>query len=472
MQHNRIIDALLRSDFRFFLRRSFAELNPAAQFENNWHIDLISEYLRSVEDGDCRRLIVNMPPRSLKSIMVSVAWPAWLLGHAPHKRIIVASYSSSLADKLSLDTRLIINSAWYRRIFPHMQVMRGQDEKHKFMTTRGGFRLAVSVGGSVTGEGGDVLIIDDPHNPTYIHEVAARSQVQHWFDNTFSTRLNDSARGAILLVMQRLHEDDLTAHLLHRSKDWELLRLPSIAPQHEEISYAAMQHSRIQGELLHPRRQDDAALQQLRRTLGSNAFAAQYQQDPVPTSGGMVEAGWLQRYKDAPPRDGGRLIHSWDTAIKTGNQHDFSALAVLQEVRSKGDAASQHRYYLTNIQTYKHEFSALKEEITRRAAQDRPDAILLEDKASGASMLQMLRGSGLPLIPIVPSKSKETRLLQILPLIESGRLLLPEFAPWLASFERELLSFPGSAHDDMVDALTQGLSYLTHPQCKPNIRSL
>ncbi len=158
-------DQLLKNDFSSFIGKTLATCDPAAEYLPNWHIDLIAEYLEAARKSEITRLIINMPPRSLKSICVSVAWPAWLLGNNPSSRIIAASYAQSLAVKHSIDARMVIGSDWYKRIFPDVHLARDQNEKSKFMTTKRGFRMAASVGGAITGEGGNYLIIDDPINP-------------------------------------------------------------------------------------------------------------------------------------------------------------------------------------------------------------------------------------------------------------------------------------------------------------------
>ena len=219
---------IVRGDFASFIKQSFYSVNPATKYLHNWHIDLIAEYLNACEQGEIKRLIINIPPRSLKSIAVSVAWPAWLLGHDPSRRIIAASYSQNLSLKHSLDSRLVMNSAWYKKIFPSVKIASDQNEKAKFVTTKRGFRIATSVGGAITGEGGNFLIVDDAHNPINIMSEVQRQSTLDWFDQTFASRLDDKRQGVFVVVMQRLHEGDLCGHLLNKG-GWEHLKLPAIA---------------------------------------------------------------------------------------------------------------------------------------------------------------------------------------------------------------------------------------------------
>ncbi len=437
-------DALLRKDFRCFLKKCFYTVNPGTPYLHNWHIDLIARYLRECEHGKIHRFIVNIPPRYLKSLIISVAWPAWLLGHDPTRRIIVASYADSLSHKHSLDCRLVMQSDWYQRIFPETCIASGQNEKHKFVTTARGFRLAVSVGGSVTGEGGNFLIVDDPMNPTLVHSLPYRERVQRWYDQTFSSRLDDKKRGVIVIVMQRLHEDDLTGHLLGKHSEWRRLRLPVVEVEHTRY--------RHEGELLHPAREGQKEVERMKQELGSFAFAAQYQQAPVANDAGMIQRSWLHHYTDNPPETL-RITQSWDTAIKAGNQHDYSVCMTWGE--------SEAYYYLLDNVRDKLEYPALKKLILAQAEHWQPHAILLEDKASGQSLLQDLRKtSSLPLIGITPTKDKLTRMAAVSPLFEAGKVLLPRRASWLIDYEAELLAFPHGSHDDQVDATSQYLGWV------------
>lgn len=278
-----------------FLGKVFATVCPGQRFAMNWHLDVLGEHLQAVERGEITRLMVNMPPRSLKSMTVSVAWPAWLLGHEPRRRVLAASYAQTLANKHSMDCRLVMQSDWYQALFPRTRLSREQNEKHKFLTTERGMRMATSIWGTATGEGGDVLIADDPMNPLQAQSRVTRAFVQDWFDHTFSTRLDDKRRGAIVLVMQRLHADDLCGHALAKG-GWEVLKLPAMAEETQEWHIGERHFSRAAGSLLHASREDAALIERARRELGSAHFAAQYQQNPLPQEGGMVKLEWFGRF--------------------------------------------------------------------------------------------------------------------------------------------------------------------------------
>ncbi len=286
---------VIRGDFPSFIEQCFQTVSPGQRFLPNWHIEVIAEHLLACTRGEITRLIINMPPRALKSITVSVAWPAWLLGQAPESRIMTASYAQALAEKHSMDCRLVMQSAWYRRLFPQTELSREQNEKHKFLTTARGMRLATSVFGAATGEGGNVLIADDPMNPLQAMGAASRRYINDWFSHTFATRLDDKRRGVIVLVMQRLHAEDISGYLLAQG-GWEHLCLPAIAAEPQYFVIGGRTFYREAGALLHPAREDERQIAQAQRALGSAHFNAQYQQAPLAATSSMVKLEWFGRY--------------------------------------------------------------------------------------------------------------------------------------------------------------------------------
>jgi hypothetical protein len=288
-------DQLIHASFLAFLEKTFRTVSPGTHYLHNWHIEAIAAHLNACERGEITRLIINMPPRMLKSVTVSVAWPAWLLAHNPAQRVMVASYAQSLSMKHSTDCRLVMQSQWYRRIFPNTQLSDDQNEKDKYVTTARGHRIAVSVGGAATGEGGNILIVDDPLNPLQAMQQSARTASNEWFDHTFSSRLDDKRRGVIVVVMQRLHLDDLSGHLL-KKQGWTLLSLPAIATHAESIRCGNYIYQREQSSLLHPAREDDALLARAKCELGESNFSAQYQQQPVTQEGQMLKLEWFKRF--------------------------------------------------------------------------------------------------------------------------------------------------------------------------------
>src|ERR1700757_4225192 len=249
-------NAILRSDFGFFAQRCFCQLNPQTTLATNWHLEVIAAKLTAVREGKIRRLIINLPPRHLKSLMASIAFPAWCLGHDPSAQILCVSYAQDLADKLARDCRSIVMSPWYRQIFP-TRLAPHRQAVQEFITTRQGYRLATSTGGVLTGRGADLILIDDPLKPEEALSDTQRQSGNDWYLNTLYSRLNDKRHGAIVIIMQRLHEDDLVGNVLAQ-KDWEVVAVPEIAEADEvheiETILETKRFRRRQGEALHPER--------------------------------------------------------------------------------------------------------------------------------------------------------------------------------------------------------------------------
>ena len=303
--------AILGTDLYSFVQSSFPIVSGGARLLPNWHIEAMTYELQRVLQGDTRRLIITVPPRSLKSISASVCVPAFALGHDPTRRIICVSYAEGLARKHANDCRALMRSDLYRRLFPRTQISSAKDTETEVMTTARGSRLATSVGGTLTGRGGSLLIIDDPLKPQDAHSQSARDSLKQWYSNTLLSRLDHKTDGAIIVVMQRLHPDDLVAHLL-KQDGWTQLNLPAIADQDQIIPLGARRcHRRSTSDLLHPERESQSALDELKAAMGSMEFAAQYQQRPVPIGGNLIKWHWFNYYHDMPPpRPGDRLIIS------------------------------------------------------------------------------------------------------------------------------------------------------------------
>lgn len=314
----RLLDALLRNDFLTFAQRVFREVNPGRKFHLGWHHEAITHLLdRTAVRGDLDRLIINLPPRSAKSTIVSVGLPAFLLGRDPTRRIIVVSYNQELAAQFSRQTRQVMQSEWYRELFPSTRIPTRASE-NQFFTTAGGFRMATSTGGTLTGRGGDLIVLDDPLKAEDAYSETARSALYEWAMHTLFTRLDDKARGAIILVQQRQHDDDLSGHML-RTGQWYHLSLPAIAEKVEHIVLSDNPlrfHYRRVGELLDPVREPQHILNDLKLQMGTSAFSAQYQQAPLPPDGDVIKLSWFKTFDDLP--EGGEVIFSVDTASKVG----------------------------------------------------------------------------------------------------------------------------------------------------------
>jgi hypothetical protein len=297
---NSEVQALLRQHFPAFVEKVFQTLHPGRTFEDNWHIHAICYQLQKVANGDERRLMINVPPRMLKSVIVSIAWVAFLLGHNPSRSIAVVSHNNELAFDLSAKFRKIVDSDWYKAVFPTMSGAPQKDNEKNFVTSAGGGRASVSTHGSVTGRGFDIIILDDPHDAAEATSQTACERVTQWYDNSLSTRLMDPGKSAIVNVMQRLSVFDLAAHLAEQ-EPWTRLVIPAVAEQDIEFQIGPSKFFRFkQGDLLHSKRLDQATLTKQCKAMGKAAYLAQYQQRPVPAGGGEIDIGLFQRYKTLP----------------------------------------------------------------------------------------------------------------------------------------------------------------------------
>jgi predicted phage terminase large subunit-like protein len=324
---------------------------------------------------------------------------------------------------------------------------------HKFATTAHGFRFATSVGGSVTGEGGDILIVDDPHNPSHIHARKRREATLEWFDTTWMSRLNDKAKGAAIVVMQRLHEHDLAGHLLAKGAGvWHHLSLPASSDTKRDLLLPIRHYQVPAYPALQPEREDPAVLAQVRAEMGYAAFYAQYLQTPLPATGNLIKREWLQLLEVMPesPR---QIIQSWDTATEGGEQHDYSVCTTWYQTETG--------WVLVDVLRERLDFPALQQRLQDHAALWKAQMIILEKQASGAALYQFLRRTvpTLPLVPFLPKHDKHTRLATASTWLESGVVRLYQ-GRWLAAYLHELLAFPNAEHDDQVDSTSQAILWM------------
>jgi predicted phage terminase large subunit-like protein len=448
----RTLEALLRNDFSAFVHKVFATLTPGQTYLRTWHVEAIAWRLNRVRRGEVRRLIINMPPRSLKSIAASVAFPAFVLGRDPSQRIICVSYSGDLAKKHSNDFRAVLESPWYRSAFPNTRIGPFKNTETEIELTMRGFRLATSVGGTLTGRGGDIIVIDDPLKPDDALSEAKRSAANQWFTNTLLSRLDDKRNGAIVVVMQRVHIDDLTGFLSGQSDEWDVFSLPAVADSDEVIPLSATRsHRRKAGEALSPEREPLYVLDALKLQIGSDAFSAQYQQSPAPPGGAMVKRHWVVRYSELPPASE-RLftLQSWDTASKGGPDNDWSVCTTWILSRKK-------LWYLIDVWRRRVDYPALKANVQGLAKNWGARRVLVEDTGAGTSVVQELRGRVSGIVAVRPDGDKASRMAVASAKVEAGQVLLPERATWLPDLEAELFAFPGSRHDDQCDSISQAL---------------
>lgn len=451
--------ALIRTNFTVFLRKVFETLHPDLDpLDLTWYLEALCHHLEEVRAGRLRRLAISMPPRHLKSIAASVAFPAFMLGHEPNLKIMVVSYGQELAREHAELFRRVIESSWFHEAFPEFVVSTRGDRQLETRTTRGGGRRAISVGGPATGFGADVVIVDDCLKADEAHSETIREGLRRWFTNTLSTRFNDVRTGRIVSIQQRLHEDDLVAHLL--DKGYSHLKLASIAEESVAIPIGVGRfHQREVGDLLDPVRFPLEVLDRLRLQLGAQVFSAQYQQEPVPPGGAVFRVDWFGTYKRAPLRERCvKVIQSWDTAESAEPTSDFSV--------GQTWGLYEGKWLLLDVKRVRLDYTDLKRAVIQFKREWQPDLILVEKANSGRCLLQELRRAGyLNVIGSKPRMEKVQRAIGQTAQLESRRFLLPTDAPWLDAFRAEVRAFPYGRNDDQVDAMVQFLEYQMH---RPN----
>ena len=381
---------LLRNDMMSFIERSFYELNPQANFLAGRYIELVAAALEKCRTGKTKRLILNLPPRTLKSHAASVAFPAWSLGHDPSKQIICASYGQDLADKHARDCRTLMSSSFYLGLFPGTVLSPAKLSVNDFMTTAQGFRMSTSVNGVLTGRGADIIILDDILKPDDALSETRRRAANDWYFNTLLSRLNSKENGIIIIVMQRLHQEDLVGEVMEREQ-WDVLSLPAIAQHDEHYPFEGPiwngAFTRKAGEALHPERDSVATFAAIRETVGEYNFESQYQQTPMPLEGGLIKREWLQFYEpnEAPQRYSFTL-QSWDTANKAGELNDYSVCTTW--------GVYDRHFYLLHVYRKRLTYPQLKRAVAELWRKHNPNKLLIEDKSSGTSLIQELRSEG------------------------------------------------------------------------------
>lgn len=448
-----------RDSLAVFIRKVFATVDPGATYMHAWYIDLIAEHLEAVSANEIENLAINIPPRFLKSMSVTIAWPAWVLGHNPSEQIIGASYSEKLSMKHNVDCRLVVQSDWYRQVFPGVTLASDQNEKAKFSTTKRGHRIATSVGGTATGEGGNILILDDPINPKKALSDTERATANDWVDQTWSTRKNNPKKSHEVIVMQRLHVNDTTGHVLSKDPDkWTHLVIPQESEKKTVVYFPRSKRkiTRQKGGLIHPERMGATEVAGVKRRLGSYGFAGQHQQRPTPAGGGRIKLAWFPRYQERPDEPE-QVILSFDTAQKEREINDPSVGAVFYK---KGG-----QWHLVHIWKDTVRYPDLKKKVIAMDDYWKPQGVLIEDKSSGESLIQELReDTSIPVIAMTPEASKILRLDAQTPTIEAGVLALPDANKlqydWLTYLEECLGHFPSPTSWDELDTISQFLKYI------------
>lgn len=446
---------LLRNDLLAFIEESFRILNPNTPFDLNWHLELIVDHLDRCRRGEIRKLIINVPPRSLKSHCISIALTAYLLGHNPSEQIVSVTYSQDLSNSLSLATRKLMESPFYRALFPDTQLVR--ETLSELLTSAGGLRLATSTGGTLTGRGGNWLIVDDYLKPDDALSDSVRESANEWFRGTLVSRQNDKRTGVIIVVMQRLHLDDLSGYLIEQG-GWTVLKLPAIASETQTHSYSTPYGNKTfvweEGEALNPTREPLPILEEVRLSKGSYHFDAQYLQEPVPRGGGVVKAAWIVRYApEVLPEQFDAVVVSWDTANSTKKLAAYSACTVW--------GVAGKKVYLLFVYRARLDYPTLKRKVKELALAYSATVVLIEEQASGTQVVQELRSElSVRVVGVKPVRDKVSRIMAQTAMIENGTVRFPQEAPWLRDYLSELTSFPRGKYFDQVDSTSQALEWI------------
>jgi predicted phage terminase large subunit-like protein len=442
------LDAEIASrSFREFVRQAWPIVEPSTPFVPGWHIDAIIDHLEAVTRGQIRNLLINVPPRHMKSLLVSVFWPAWEWIRWPERRWLYSSYGAQLSIRDSVNCRRLIASPWYQRLCGYRFALTSdQNTKGRFDNDRSGYRLSTSVGGAATGEGGDRIVCDDPHNVQEAESDSVRKGTIDWFDVVMSTWVNDPKTTAKVVVMQRCHQQDLSGHLIEQG-GWEHLVLPAeYEGPTRTTSIGFVDPRQEHGELLWPERFGAAEMESLKRSLGTYAAAGQLQQRPSPAGGGLIKRHWFRFFQptgaNLPPvlvrlPDGSyqsiaalemdtveEIIQSWDCTFKDLETSDYVVGQVWGRVGNKFLLVDQVRTRMdcpTTVRAVR-QLSA-KWTYTR--------AKLIEDKANGSALIQMLAHEIPGILPVNPEGGKVARAAAVSPLIEAGNVYLPHphYAP-------------------------------------------
>lgn len=431
-------------------------IEPQTPLLLNWHIELVSEYLELVAKQEIKRLIINIPPRYSKSNLVTVMFPAWVWTRAPAKRFMTFSYSVDLSTKHSVDRRMIIQSEWYQRAWADkFQILTDQNLKTEYLNTHRGHCTASSIGGTSTGKGGNIIIVDDPIDPRRANSDAERKTANEFYKTSIQTRLNDKKKDAIVIVMQRLHDDDLTGMLVKEQADeWTVVKIPAQSEEDHEIVFPVSGKviERPTGDILWPEREGQKELTLQKKTLGSWSYEGQYQQNPAPKEGGIIKRSWFKFYKRLP-ETWDQKITSWDLTFKEKKTSDY--VAAFAVIRKGAD-----RYFCDHLLEQLGYVNTRKAFRNWASKHSEATAHIIEDKANGSALINDLQSEILGLIPIEPVGDKVERLEVASPQVESGNVYLPADAPWVDDFIDRITKFPNVTVKDDIDAFSQALIYL------------
>lgn len=434
-----------------FAKRAWHVLEPSAELKWGWALDAICLHLEAVTDGRIKRLLMNVPPGSMKSLLTGVIWPAWEWGPQgkPEMRFVGTAHEETLAIRDNRKCRDLIKSEWFQSLWP-LELSKDLDGKREFGNVRKGIRQARAFT-SMTGVRGDRVILDDPISADNANSEAKLEAARLAFTETLPTRVN-SDQSAIVVIMQRLNEKDVSGVIKEMGLPYTHLWIPMRFESNNRCvtSIGWSDPREEDGELMFPERFGEAQVQELEKTLGSYGSAGQLQQRPSPRGGGILKEEWFRYYLKRPPLEY-RAIFA-DTAQKTKEENDYSVFqcwgravsgeaVLLDQIRGKWEAPE----LLVQARAF-----WLKHKADVSCALR---SMMVEDKSSGTGLVQTLRREGIPVLPVQRGNDKVSRAHDTAPFVESGNVMLPMDAPWLSDFLAEVVAFPGGAHDDQLDPM-------------------
>ena len=449
-------DAIIRYSPGFFVEWLLPQIENLNDYEANWHVHAMSEKLMGLYQGHVRRLIVNAPPRSLKTSTCTTFFIAWLLGKDPTLQIILATYTDEFAENLGNKIRTLLCHSEYKRLFGDTRLLNEQAKSTRLRTHKGGSVVVTSFHSMMTGLGADYIIVDDPMQANEVRSETKMTDIKNRFKEGLYTRLNDPKTGRILLVMQRIHPDDLTGMLLTHG-GFKHLKLP--IQFQEEVTYSLPFNKTYKthaGEFLDPARFDEAELARTREMQGEAAFAAQYMQDPIYPANDLVD---FEKFKWFEPQEleadlrEAIHVHSWDTAFSTKDSADYTAVTKW--------AYNRTGYYLLDAHRLKATSEDVENHILREAIAENPNRVIIERANHSVDLIQRVRKSSQSTFQVIEgthdSLSKEQRFVRIQHKINTGQVYLAKGVDGINLFLSELRGFPYGAHDDLVDSFTMAL---------------
>ena len=479
-----------------FIKQAWHVVEPGAEFHDNWHLHLLAESLEAITDGvelddgsKYNRLLINIPPGMMKSLLTNVFWPSWEWGprNMPHLRYLCASHSMDLAIRDSTKMRRLIESEWYQeRWGDRVTITKDQNQKTKFELTSTGFRQAVAAG-SITGARGDRVIIDDPHSVEGAASDQMRASTIEWFLEAVPTRLNKPMESAIVVIMQRLHEEDISGIILEKGLGYDHIMLPMrYEPGRAQPTMLGIEDPRTEeGELLFPARFPEAVVDRDENAMGPYAVAGQFQQSPEPRGGGVIKRDWWQKWEQPSYPPFGYVIAAVDTAYTTKSENDPSAMTVwgvwkggdqtavvTRTMGPDGEMAVLNRQYkeehpkcmLMYAWADRLELHELVERVQETMITYGVDKLLVENKASGYSVAQEIRrlyGHEEFAVQLIDPKGidKLARLYSIQHLFAEGLIHAPDRS-WADMVINQAAQFPRGKHDDLVDTASMALKHL------------